>query len=133
MFNTIDKTIYSADEIAAGVRNTIEYYQNKCDWLLEKNKELLEQAKEYIYNQLKEENKALKRRLALSYGEFASYKEKEAYEDFERRHMHNRETSKFNSGRAPYLIPIGTGIGTILHVKCPICGEEEDITDSEAW
>lgn len=27
----------------------------------------------------------------------------------------------------------GTGIGTVVKIKCPICGAEEDITDIESW
>lgn len=27
----------------------------------------------------------------------------------------------------------GTGIGTIVKIKCPVCGVEEDITDIESW
>lgn len=27
----------------------------------------------------------------------------------------------------------GTGIGTVITVKCPVCGEEKDITDIESW
>ena len=27
----------------------------------------------------------------------------------------------------------GTGIGTIVKIKCPICGKEEDITDLDSW
>lgn len=26
-----------------------------------------------------------------------------------------------------------TGIGVVTNIKCPICGEEQDITDTEAW
>lgn len=27
----------------------------------------------------------------------------------------------------------GAGVGTVVKVKCPVCGEEEDITDIERW
>lgn len=27
----------------------------------------------------------------------------------------------------------GTGLGWVVHCKCPICGKEEDITDGESW
>ena len=37
-----------------------------------------------------------------------------------------------NGNKFVYTI-IETGIGPIIKVKCPICGEEEDITDSESW
>ena len=28
---------------------------------------------------------------------------------------------------------IGTGIGTIIAIKCPVCGERKDITDIRSW
>ena len=55
------------------------------------------------------------------------------YNKFVNEHLIEREEHKCNGGRAPYIIPNHTGIGTIFKVKCPICGEEKDITDSEAW
>lgn len=27
----------------------------------------------------------------------------------------------------------GTGIGTVIKIKCPVCGEEKDITDTSSW
>lgn len=27
----------------------------------------------------------------------------------------------------------GTGIGTAITIKCPVCGEEKDITDYDCW
>ena len=27
----------------------------------------------------------------------------------------------------------GTGIGTVIKIKCPVCGTEEDITDIDSW
>ena len=27
----------------------------------------------------------------------------------------------------------GTGIGTCIEIKCPLCGESEDITDTDSW
>lgn len=123
----------SPHELAVEVENTINYYKDCAERLQALNIQLREHAKEYIDNKLKAENAALRTRLALSYGEFASEKEKNAYLEFEKRHMHDRATSRANGGRAPYLIPTGTGFGTLLTVKCPICGKEQDITDTEAW
>lgn len=37
-----------------------------------------------------------------------------------------------NGGHYVYDLE-GTGIGTIVRVKCPVCGIEEDITDYEVW
>ena len=27
----------------------------------------------------------------------------------------------------------GTGIGTVVKIRCPVCGVEEDITDTSCW
>ena len=27
----------------------------------------------------------------------------------------------------------GTGVGIVIRVKCPVCGEQEDITDTDNW
>lgn len=125
--------VYSAAELSARVWDTLKYYEAEQKRLQERNKELVERADEVVKKSYEDKIKGLQHRLSLSYGEFSSDKEKEAYKNFEERHIHDRLTSKSNGGRAPYLIPTGTGFGISLKVKCPICGEEEDITDTEAW
>ncbi len=127
------KSIYDEEELSNAVLETIKYYKERYEKIAEENKRLLLKGKEVANEELKDEIKYLKHRLALSYGSFASQKEKEAYADFQERHMHDRLTSRANGGKCPYLIPTSVGIGTILHVKCPICGEEEDITDDSVW
>ena len=37
-----------------------------------------------------------------------------------------------NGNRFQYEL-IGTGIGTVLYVRCPICGEQKNITDLNSW
>lgn len=125
--------IYNTKELEKIVHDSMNYYEYWYNHFRESNKMLEENAKQCADIKLKVENDNLKRRLNLSYGEFSSEKEKEAYKNFTERHMHDRATSKINSGKAPYLIPNHTGIGTLLKVKCQICGEEEDITDTEVW
>ena len=127
------KPIYDEEELSNAVLETIKHYKERYKEVAEENKRLLLKGKEVANEELKGEIKYLKHRLALSYGSFASQKEKEAYADFQERHMHDRLTSRANGGKCPYLIPTSVGIGTILHVKCPICGEEEDITDDSVW
>ena len=121
------KQIYDKDELAVAVTNTIEYYEETNKRLEAVNKKLMEDAKEVVRAQYEQQITNLQHQLSMSYGHFSSQKELDRYKDFEKRHMHNRETSRANGGKAPYLIPTGTGIGIILHVKCPICGEEEEI------
>ena len=139
MFNIYDTDsrefteIYTAEELRDKVFDTIKYYEQKSEALHKTNQRLIDDAKAIVERGYKKEIEALKERLRLSYGEFASQKELDAYNDFTNRHMHDRLTSKYNGGRAPYLIPTGTGVGTNLKVVCPICGESEDITDTEVW
>lgn len=129
----ISKQIFKKKELAAAVENTIEYYEEQNTRLYEVNKKLKEDAQALVRAEYEQKIANLEEQLRLSYGEFTSQKEKDAYNDFEQRHMHDRLTSRANGGKAPYLIPTGTGIGTHLEVVCPICGEKEDITDMEVW
>ena len=131
--NSLSKQILNKKELSTAVENTIEYYEEQNARLYEINKKLKEDAQAIVRAEYEREIANLKERLSFSYGEFASQKEKNAYNDFEQRHMHDRLTSRANGGKAPYLIPTGTGIGTHLEVVCPICGEKEDITDVEVW
>ena len=127
------KEVLSRDELSKAVYDSIDYYEARCNRLIEENKRLKDAAREVVYEEFKDELTRLKDELHLSYGSFSSQKELDAYNDFTEQHMHDRLTSRYNGGRAPYLIPTGTGIGVILHVKCPICGEEKDITDDSVW
>ena len=133
MFWTGGKTIYNKDELTNMVHDTIEYYEEANKRIGKVNKKLKEEAQAVVRAEYEQEINRLKERLRLSYGEFATQKEKDAYDDFERRHMHERATMKAQGGKCPYLIPTGTGIGTHLVVVCPICGEKEDITDNSVW
>lgn len=139
MFRTYDtetlksSVVYSEKELSTAVIDTIHYYKEQYHRVEEENKKLKDNAYEFVYEQLRNEMDSLREQLRLSYGSFSSQKEKDRYLQFEQRHMHNRAESKANGGRAPYPIPTGTGIGTTLKVVCPICGESEDITDTEVW
>ena len=131
-----DKTtveIYDEEELSKAVFDTIKWYKDEAAKYAKRNKELYDNAAKVANDDLKKEIERLKERLSMSYGEFSSQKEKDAYEDFAKRHMHERLTSKIQGGKAPYLIPTGVGIGIHLEVVCPICGEREDITDTEVW
>lgn len=139
MFHIADYTsknftkVYNEDELANAVYDSVKYYRERAEELQQRNKELYDDAMKIVNDELRDQIQFLQDRLDMSYGSFASQKEKDAYLNFQERHMHERATSRAQSGKCPYLIPTGTGIGTILHVKCPICGEEEDITDMEVW
>ena len=139
MFHVADYTsknftkVYNEDELANAVYDSVKYYRERAEELQKRNKELHDDAIKIVNDELRDQIQFLQDRLDMSYGSFASQKEKDAYLNFQERHMHERLTSRAQGGKCPYLIPTGTGIGTILHVKCPICGEEENITDMEVW
>jgi hypothetical protein len=125
--------VYYEKELADAVFNTIKWYKERNREIAAHNEKLHDDAASVVRAEYEAEIAHLKERLSMSYGQFASQKEKDAYDDFERRHMHERLTMKIQGGKAPYLIPTGTGIGTHLEVVCPICGEKEDITDLDMW
>ncbi len=131
--NDYSATVYDHDELTKMVSDTIHYYEEANKQLMELNNRLTENAEQVVRKDYEEQISDLNERLKLSYGEFASEKELEAYKDFTNRHMHNRAESKANGGLAPYIIPNYTGLGCIKKVVCQICGESEDITDTEAW
>lgn len=132
-YSCMNTAVCSSAELTELVNNTVKYYEEKVKELAEKNKQLYEDAESIVRKNYEKRINNLKKQLSLSYGKFASQKEKDAYDEFEKEHMHNRLSSKYNSGRAPYLIPTGIGIGTNLKVVCPICGESKDITDTSMW
>lgn len=63
-----------------------------------------------------------------------SDKEYEADKEFRSRHWEMHNGGKYKNGGNTYLYELsGTGIGTCIKIKCPICGEEKDITDIGSW
>ena len=139
MFHVTDFTsknitkVYNEEELSTAVYDSIKYYRERAEELQRRNEELHDNALKIVNKELTDKITALQHKLAMSYGEFASQKERDAYIDFEQRHMHDRLTKKIQSGKIPYLIPTYVGVGTDLKVVCPICGESEDITDTEVW
>ena len=129
----IKTTICSSDELTELVHNTVKYYEEKVEELIKRNKQLYTDAEFTVRKDYEKQIASLEEKLQLSYGEFSSQRELDAYNKFVNEHLIEREEHKCNGGRVPYVIPNHTGIGTIFKVKCPICGEEKDITDSEAW
>lgn len=60
-------------------------------------------------------------------------KEVESETRFRDEHTHFRGT-KMSLFHSTFQYEItGTGIGTILKIRCPQCGQEQDITDYDAW
>lgn len=64
-----------------------------------------------------------------------SNKELERLKNFQERHYKKCAEplhSKIVGNTYTYDLT-GTGIGTIIKVTCPLCGESEDITDTSSW
>lgn len=131
--NGISTTVYSSTELTELVHDTVKYYEKRVEELEEKNKQLYVDAKSVVKKDYEQQINNLEEQLKLSYGEFASQKELENYNNFVKKHMHDREISRYNGGRAPYIVPNYTGVGCVKKVVCQICGESEDITDTSVW
>ena len=108
-------------------------YLQIIDDLKKENARILKNAEKEVTGKLKTEIEHYRERMSLVYGEFDSKKEKSAYDAFYQKHGKCRSTLKINAGRIPYVVEVGTGVGTIRKVVCPICGEEKEITDASVW
>ena len=108
-------------------------YLDEIEKLKEENKKLLEVIPADTNGILLSENKQLRKRLEMSFGEFDSNKELNAYKRFCKKHVKCQLSSKANGGKVPYIVQNGTGVGTCKKVVCQVCGAEEDITDINAW
>lgn len=51
---------------------------------------------------------------------------------FRARHYEMHKLTRHSSDTYIYELT-GTGVGTLIKVKCPICNEEKDITDVGCW
>jgi len=60
-----------------------------------------------------------------------SKKEQETNERFRRKHFESCQ--KMNRCSSFEYVLTGTGIGTAISIRCPVCGEEENITDYDNW
>ena len=125
--------IYQAKELSKKVYDTVKFYQDRADNLIKANQVLIDNARTYVDEQLKKENDELKRRLSLCIVELASDKELAAYNAFSKKHQDCRSNAKTFLGMMPFVIQNNVGVGNISKVKCPICGDTEDITDTGVW
>ena len=85
-----------------------------------------------IRNEYEEENEDLKERLRFSIASVYSEKERDAYHSFVTKHLTCRQ-NKIDSGKLPWIKQVSTGIGIATTIRCPVCGEQEDITDTSVW
>lgn len=63
-----------------------------------------------------------------------SNKERESQKKFIHKHWELHKDKKYRTSSDTYQYTLTeTGFGTIIKIKCPICGAEEDITDILNW
>jgi hypothetical protein len=126
-------TQYTPQTFAQQVQEIMENYQARAEraekFAAKTREEIKTEArrwKEEAFEQLEERDK-------LVYGRFDFPQEMERWKQFCDKHKACCSTFKANGGKMPYIIPYGTGIGTIYTAVCQVCGEKENITYSEGW
>ena len=105
--------------------------------------EVLEEKASYYQQQLSEYNKDVeiqkyKDKIDELYSRsllLMSDKEAEAEYNFRQRHYEQCALPlNSKSAGSTYIYELtGTGLGTIIKITCPICGQSEDITDLDSW
>jgi regulator of replication initiation timing len=126
---------YTNDEIINIIESTLIERSKKIEQLQKLCNELADHGREMADDQLRAENARLRSHLAHRVVELNSDEEVCRYRAFLQKHNHEdiKRNQKQFSDRMPYIIQHNYGIGIGSAVYCPICGEEEDITDTEAW
>lgn len=102
-------------------------YEHECDANRSLRKTLNEYNKDTEVQEKQKQIDDLWRRSLL----VMSPKEADAERAFRYKH-YERHHAYSHCSTYTYEIT-GTGIGNIIKITCPICGESEDITDTDSW
>ena len=98
------------------------------------NEKLQERLREYNKDEEIASRNDMIKRLEKNALLIMSDKETENRLKFIERHYKLHNNGKFKAIGNTYIYSLtGTGLGTLITIKCPICGEEEDITDTNSW
>ena len=124
--------IDSPDDLVNRVKTSLEYYHNEMKRAREKANKTREEVAAGIVNEHDAENARLKEELSFAIASVSSEKELDAYISFTSRHLACRNT-KATGGACPWIMQYATGIGMTTKLRCPVCGQEEDITDTSVW
>ena len=122
-------TIHDFDSIIT----SLQYYQRKQARLEQENKKTRKEVINEVSEDLKKRLELLQKKVDLSFFSFVSTQEKDRYDDFTKKHIACCKPYKMDATKGFYIKPAYFGIGHSVTVVCPWCGEEEDITDVEAW
>lgn len=110
------------------IESSLAKIKESADYLVQRNRKLSEQLNQYDENtgiKAKEDEIQSIRQRAITVLSPVEYERCKAFRE------HHYQTCK-NGSRFIYDLQ-GTGIGTIIKIKCPVCGAEEDITDVDCW
>ena len=128
------RVVPTGDQIRDTVDRSYQKVMKIIDDLERENEELTERLR--TFSETEEIRKRDEKIDDLYHRSLLLMSEKELYSEraFRTRHyeLHNSRKSKTGGNTYVYTIS-GTGLGPTIKIKCPICGEEEDITDFESW
>ena len=128
------RVVLTGDQIRDTVDRSYQKVREIIDDLERENAELTERLR--TFSETEEIRKRDEKIDDLYHRSLLLMSEKELHSEraFRTRHyeLHNGGKSKTGSNTYIYTIS-GTGLGPTIQIKCPICGEEEDITDFESW
>lgn len=125
-------TIDEPHELADKVLKSVTYYQDEMKRAKEEAAKTRKEVAAEIVNEYAAENAALKEELNFTIASVASEKELDAYIAFTEKHLPCRNT-RATGGKCPWIMQTSTGLGMVTKLKCPVCGETTDITDSSVW
>ena len=124
--------IQDPQDLADTVFENLQYYLENMKEAKEKAAMTREEVSKEIKNEYAAENELLKQQLKFSISSVASEKELKDYIDFVNTHLMCRQT-KATGGALPTISQYATGIGICTKLTCPVCGAEQDITDTSVW
>lgn len=112
--------IFDPEDFATLIYDNISYYQSMVEKYKSQYQEMRASYEEQIQN--------LKEALELCYGSFSTDEQRMQWLDFNNRHAHCRAT-KETMECAPYVIKKEGIAENYYTMVCPVCGEEEQITN----
>ena len=128
------RVVLTGDQIRDTVDRSYQKVRELIDDLERENEELTERLR--TFSETEEIRKRDEKIDDLYHRSLLLMSEKElcAERAFRTRHYALHNGGKFKTVGNTYIYTIsGTGLGPTIKIKCPICGEEEDITDFESW
>lgn len=117
-------SLFGISDFDNGIEMITKAYKRKAEQCNEARKELAEYRKD-------EEIEKLEKEIASLHGRslyMMTAKERDADNRFRGKHH-----QKCKNGSTFQYELAGTGIGVAISVRCPVCGEEENITDYDCW